>query len=268
VATKRKRLHLTKSNRKYTFDDVIKAFNNSPYILLSKQSEYVDAGVNNLRYICPIHRSKGEQTISLGHLIDGKGCYYCGRTIVENARKIDKHKNEEECEKICLSKNLSYHGVFRENSVLYIKYICPTHNFIGVKNMRKTNMKRKNTIGCPYCAENKRSRGEIIITKYLQNKNIDYLCQYKFDKCKDIDLLLFDFYLPTYNMCIEFDGEHHYYPINFNGITDAEAQRNFLLTMKHDKIKDDFCKSNNIQLLRIPYYEIRNIGNILDKILN
>ena len=31
-----------------------------------------------------------------------------------------------------------------------------------------------------------------------------------------------------------------------------------------DKIKSDFCKNNGIKLVRIPYYEYKNIRKILE----
>ena len=41
------------------------------------------------------------------------------------------------------------------------------------------------------------------------------------------------------------------------------------MTKRHDKIKNEYCKNNNIELIRIPYYEKENIYNILtDKLLN
>lgn len=36
----------------------------------------------------------------------------------------------------------------------------------------------------------------------------------------------------------------------------------------NDKIKNEYCRNNNIKLIRIPYTEIRNINNILKKELN
>lgn len=89
VATKRKKMHLTKSNRKYTYKDVISEFNKANYILLSQESDYIDSATNSLKYICPKHSEKGVQTISLGHLQSGRGCYYCGRETTEAARRMD-----------------------------------------------------------------------------------------------------------------------------------------------------------------------------------
>lgn len=37
---------------------------------------------------------------------------------------------------------------------------------------------------------------------------------------------------------------------------------------RYDKMKDNYCKMNNIELLRIPYWEFDNVENILDLYLN
>ena len=42
----------------------------------------------------------------------------------------------------------------------------------------------------------------------------------------------------------------------------------YLEQHKRDKIKNDFCKLNNIYLLRIPYTEFENIENILKQAIN
>lgn len=79
--------------------------------------------------------------------------------------------------------------------------------------------------------------------------------------------LPFDFYLPNTNTCIEFDGEHHYnaprYSKNKNKMRDK-----LLLVNKHDNIKSQYCDSNNITLIRIPYWNINNIQSILSVIHN
>ena len=72
----------------------------------------------------------------------------------------------------------------------------------------------------------------------------------------------FDFYLPNQNMCIEYDGIHHFEPTTFGGDLE-DAKRQFELTKKKDKIKDDFCKSSGIRLLRIKYCDFDTLENIL-----
>lgn len=262
VATKRKRMHLTKSNRKYTFQDVLDAFSKTDYILLSNKNDYVDAATNSLRYLCPKHLDKGEMTISLGHLQSGKGCYYCGREIVEAARMVDDDVNEKECKEICDKIDFKYMGWIRENGLIYIQYICPKHQEAGVQKMRKGNMNRENIIGCPYCFDTKKfifSKGEKRVENVLDELNITYLPQYTFEDCRDKNMLPFDYYIPSLNKCIEYDGQHHYFPVNFNGVSDERALEKHLSTVRHDEIKNKYCENNNIELLRIPYYNFKEI---------
>ena len=78
--------------------------------------------------------------------------------------------------------------------------------------------------------------------------------------------LPFDFYIPSINMCIEFDGEHHYRPVKFHPtMTDYYIHDKYQKVKRHDLIKDNFCRDNHIELLRIPYYSIRDIDEILSE---
>lgn len=100
--------------------------------------------------------------------------------------------------------------------------------------------------GCPQCNE---SSGERQVRQWLVEHNINYKFQKSFDDCRDKNPLPFDFYLPKYNSCIEYDGRQHYAVIDwFNN------EEKFKLIQKHDRIKNDYCKNNDIKLLRIPYY--------------
>lgn len=107
------------------------------------------------------------------------------------------------------------------------------------------------------------SNGEIKIQQFLQLYNIHFIKEYKFEDCKNIHCLPFDFYLPQYNMCIEYDGEQHYRPINFGGCSDDKAIQSFQSTYINDNIKNQYCEQHNINLLRIPYYDFKDIDTIL-----
>lgn len=57
------------------------------------------------------------------------------------------------------------------------------------------------------------SHGEEKILKILKNANIKYETQYTFKDCINVKTsrkLRFDFYLPDYNCCIEYDGQQHF----------------------------------------------------------
>ena len=88
--------------------------------------------------------------------------------------------------------------------------------------------------------------------------NISYIPQYKFDDCRFYRTLPFDFYLPKYNICIEYDGQQHYEIVEHFGGFDK-----FVDTKIRDTIKSEYCKKNNIKLIRIPYWELDNIEKII-----
>jgi hypothetical protein len=108
-----------------------------------------------------------------------------------------------------------------------------------------------------------KSLGENYIKDILTSLNIKFVQQYKFSHCKDKVQLPFDFYLPDYNICIEYQGEQHYKPVDFAGKGIEWARKNFLSVQNHDKIKKDYCLSHNIKFLEIPYWDFDDIENIL-----
>ena len=64
---------------------------------------------------------------------------------------------------------------------------------------------------------------------------------------------------------IEFDGRQHFEPVNFGGISDEQANKNFEDLKTCDKLKDDFCKENGYKMIRICYKDFPNILSILHK---
>lgn len=114
---------------------------------------------------------------------------------------------------------------------------------------------------CPKCTI---SKFELSVQNILDELKLLYVSQYRFDDCRDINPLPFDFYLNEYNVAIEVDGEGHYYPIKYSSSwTEKETLANFYTIKKHDKIKTKYCINNNIELIRIPYYERNNLKSFL-----
>ena len=103
--------------------------------------------------------------------------------------------------------------------------------------------------GVVSCGCTSGSHGEKIVSEILKQNGIDYIPQHKFEDCRDTLMLPFDFYLPDYNFCIEYDGQQHFEPINYFG-----GKKTFEKLKRHDQMKNDYCKDNNIGLLRLPYY--------------
>lgn len=117
---------------------------------------------------------------------------------------------------------------------------------------------------CPKCKETK---GEKAISDWLDKNNISYEIQYKFKECKDERSLPFDFAVFQNNklvLLIEYDGQHHFQPVRY-GKNDKNSENRYIKNKKHDRIKNTYCKENNIALLRIPYYYLHDIKLILDR---
>lgn len=124
-----------------------------------------------------------------------------------------------------------------------VKIICSKHGLF--EQVPKDHLKGS---GCPKC---KLSKGEKLISKILNDNNIEYMDQYTFDDCRNINVLLFDFYLPEYNTCIEFDGRQHFEVVEAFGGEDA------LIKVKiNDDIKTQYCLNNFIKLIRVKYNDV------------
>jgi len=128
-----------------------------------------------------------------------------------------------------------------------VKIICKDHGVFEQEPMSHINSK----CGCRKC---KISKGELKIINFLKSKNIKYEHLYIVDKKE------FDFYLPDYNTLIEYDGIQHFKPIIFFG-GDLSYKRQIF----NDNKKNNYCLLNNINLIRIPYYEYDKIEILLNE---
>ena len=117
-----------------------------------------------------------------------------------------------------------------------------------------TSLRSGTTLSCG-CI---RSIGENIIKVFLDKHNIHYYREKKFNGCYDIRMLKYDFWLPDYGMCIEFDGVQH-----FQDAQSWDKSSTLDDRQRRDAIKNKYCEENDIILLRIPYWEKGNIESIL-----
>ena len=121
------------------------------------------------------------------------------------------------------------------------------------KDVLGTSLRQKRSLSCGL--HNNISRGNTKISELLDEANIDYEIEKKFETCKDKKELPFDFFINNQYL-IEYDGEQHFKKDN---IFDYEYTHN------HDLIKSQWCKENNIPLIRIPYthYDLLNLNDLL-----
>lgn len=179
-------------------------------------------------------------------LLRGKGCARCAGTKKRTQEEfidemVQKHPKIDVVEKY-------------KNNTTKIECHC---NICGNNFSRTPKSMLVYGYGCPIC---KKSKGELRIYNYPTNKSINFNTQHTFKDCKDIHVLPFDFYIPKLDTIIEYDGKQHFEVNEFFGGIDG-----FKATQLHDKIKTDYCTSNNIKIIRIAYYDFNKIEEILDR---
>lgn len=186
------------------------------------------------------------------HIFRKSGCVKCNRVtkdeIINRSNNIHNSKYKYS--------NFTYNHNNTVDDIMRIE--CTTHGEFNQKI--KTHL---TGVGCPYCRE---SKGEKFIENILIKNNlirgIDYMRQYKFKDCKNKNQLPFDFYLPKYKTCIEYDGDQHNKIVDFFGGFKEYEKRKI-----NDNIKSKYCSDNGIILLRFTGTKYLNIENDIIKYL-
>ena len=124
-----------------------------------------------------------------------------------------------------------------------VNIVCKTHGIF----MQLPNNHCNLGYGCYMCKD---SIGEKIISNILDSLNIEYIRERRFDGCKNKNHLPFDFYLPNFNICIEYQGEQHFTPIEYFG-----GEKRFKEQLINDNIKKEWCEKNNIELIIVGYLD-------------
>jgi len=118
-----------------------------------------------------------------------------------------------------------------------------------------------NGCGCPMC---KKTKGESIIAKYLDEHAIEYEMFKKFPDLFGVGRgkLSYDFYLPKYKCLIEFQGKYH------DGSVPFQTKEQLNIQQEHDIRKQKYAKDNGFKLIAIWYFDIKIVDKILNKELS
>jgi hypothetical protein len=184
--------------------------------------------------------------------LEGFGCKKCADNLSTKTQRTHFLEFEKKCDELHNNKYIYFNDFVNNKSRLKIQ--CKTCLNIFEQSVCGHYNKKQ---GCPIC---KFSKGEVVVQKYLDINNINYETQKKFKDCRNKLPLRFDFYLPDYNTCVEFDGLQHFVNVSI-------FKNSFEYVANNDKIKQDYCNSKNIKLLRISYKEIKNVCKILDNFI-
>ena len=114
--------------------------------------------------------------------------------------------------------------------------------------------------GCPFCKETKQTVIYDILKGVFPNQVVEFNYN-KFDWLNNPKTgfnLYLDIYIPHLKLAVEYDGEQHFFPVRFGGITKKEANKKFKKQTYRDKLKTDIisCHADDIKhFIRISYKE-------------
>lgn len=240
-------------HKKTKFSIVVDFFKDIDLELVSTEKDFIDAR-SYIKFTCPQHPEIIQEKTFV-YLKHSPWCPIC--KAKEGNQKLKdskipyiqvKKEYEKEGYKLLTQKEEYV------NCLTKITYICPLHG------------KQKGTYGhfregkrCPQCNS---SKGEKEIRRILKKYKVEFEEQKKFEnlKGKRNHYLPYDFYIPSLNTLIEYQGEYHdetMYKLNVVSHEDYLKQKN------RDKLKREYAKEHNINLLEIWYYDFKNIENKL-----
>lgn len=222
-------------------------FVNKCRLVHGNKFDYSSVQYKNTRTdILVVCKKHGEFKIQASnHLHSKQGCWNCF---------LDMHRltklSEERLNNLKRTHNNKY--TYLDISVVkgFIKIECPEHG-----EFKQYLYFHEYGHGCSDCNS---SKGEEKIKSYLEKKESKFFRNFKFDDCSNQKKLRFDFWLPDFNLVIEYDGEHHFKENKYFGEGNLDYMK------KNDSIKNEYCHNNKINLLRIPYWKFKEIEDILN----
>lgn len=198
------------------------------YIVLG---EYVNAK-EKLKVLCTKCHTNFD--ISPDNLLRGKGCPNCSlKTPIE--LYLPKLKEMYGDKWVLVGE---WNGTSEKTE---FKHECGHSRFITPYGLIQ---KRRKCLGC----QNHFSSLHLEVREILESLKIKYEEEFSFTDCRNFRALPFDFYIKELNMCIEVDGKQHYQPSSWFG-----GDKVFKEITYRDNIKNKFCKTNSINLLRLKY---------------
>lgn len=182
---------------------------------------------------CPIH---GDFKQAARDHLAGSGCSLC----VSDRMRYDIDT--------FINKAMGVHGQYSYDNSIYISsdtkliITCSIHG-----DFHQTPAAHLHGQGCPTCNT---SKGNVIIRNFLMEHDITFIEEMRFEDCRYIKPLPFDFYLPDLDILIEYDGIQHFKAIEYFG-----GEKGLLEQQRNDDIKNEYCRNTGKVLHRIRYDE-------------
>lgn len=194
-------------------------------------------GHSKVKVRCSIHGDW--MAIPSAHL-KGNGCPKCGIKTAADSRR----RTNSEFVELAVSvhgQRYTYDRVEYVNSNTKVTVGCKTHGHWGV--IANDHIAGR---GCPRCS---RSKGEEYLSRLFTELGVVNIDQFKLPELNV--RYRYDFYLPEYNVLIEYQGGQHYRAIDFFG-----GEEGFRKTLERDAIKRHLAKETGRKLVYLSYLDM------------
>lgn len=209
-----------------------------------KKFNYVDSHTKII-VTCKKH---GDFKTTPNRMLNGSGCPTCKSEKAHKQYSKGTLRFIEEAR--CIHNDLyDYSLCDYYNIHTKVNIICREHGIFEISAGEHLQ-----GCGCPLCKE---PIGEKRVRIYLEKHGASFVRQYniKFNG----NNYRSDFFIPSKNLIIEYNGKQHYQPVKrFGGAKAFHKQK------QRDKEVRSYCKANNIKLLEISYLQYPIIEQMLD----
>lgn len=193
---------------------------------------------------CPLH---GDFVVkrAKSHLVRGKSARTCPQCASHHEKTRDRRRHN------FISKAEELHGQrYDYTAVMWKNYKTPVEITCWQHGTFMQSPSNHVTVsGCPICSAaslpRKRSRGELEITAWLLREQIPFQKEKSFSDLKNPSTgyrLRYDFFIPSWNCLLEYDGLFHFQQTVWNDLTE---------TRKRDHLKNDYAWRNGFVLVRL-----------------
>lgn len=204
-----------------------------------------------------------------------QSCPYCSNHLPSKDYNL-LIINPELCEEWNHKKNDKNPEEYCPNSNDYAWWICKECGYEWEARTNSRNSEYKT--GCPECSK---SKGEKKCKEFFINKRFIETIQKEYDNLSNTDkeqytyfisqktfdgliglgggLLSYDFYLPEYNLLVEYQGQYH------DGSVKNQTKKQLKKQQEHDRRKKEYAEQNKYNLLEIWYWDFDNIESIIDE---
>lgn len=174
----------------------------------------------------------------------GDGCPKCSGKKLNTDDIIESFKTAH-------GDKYDYSLVVYKGATTPVTIICNKHG-----EFKQAPIQHKNGKGCIKCKE---SKGETAVRTFLEKKQIKYIQEYRDKDIYTSNYNRFDFYLPEFNIYVEFQGIQHYKPIDIFGGEESYTKQMYSDLSKMYSV----YFSHNAELISIPFYYIDRVDEYL-----